>query len=110
MLKPPLRGSASPLPKLPWGHGANFSLVEVTLGRYSDPLMSPADITPCDVREILKERVRADLKVYADAVNALQRSMGKDFKKAQRDAERARLAFETASTKLAKHLASHRCG
>jgi hypothetical protein len=48
--------------------------------------------------------------VYADAVHVLQRSMGQDFKKAQRDAERARLAFESASKKLSDHLASHRCG
>jgi hypothetical protein len=62
------------------------------------------------VREILQTRVRADLKVYADAVNALQRSAGQEFKKAQQRTERARLAFETASKKLADHISSHKCG
>jgi hypothetical protein len=72
--------------------------------------MVPSELPSCKARDILKTRVRADLKVYADAVNVLQRSMGQDFKKAQRDAERARLAFESASKKLSDHLASHRCG
>jgi hypothetical protein len=72
--------------------------------------MVPSESPTCKAREILKARVRADLKVYADAVNTLQRSLGRDFKKAHSDAERARLAFETASKKLAEHLASHKCG
>jgi hypothetical protein len=72
--------------------------------------MAPNEFPSCKTREILRARVRADLKVYADAVNALQRSLGQDFKKARKDAERARLAFEAASKKLSDHLASHRCG
>jgi len=72
--------------------------------------MVPTENPPCKAREILKARVRADLKVYGDAVNTLQRSMGRDFKKAHANAERARLAFETASKKLADHVASHGCG
>jgi len=71
--------------------------------------MAPSEPSSCKARDILKARVRADLKVYADAVNTLQRSVGQDFKKAQRDAERARLAFEAASKKLSDHVASHRC-
>jgi hypothetical protein len=59
---------------------------------------------------MLQARVRADLKVYADAVNALHRSVGPRFKQAQQRAEQARLAFETATKKLADHLASHKCG
>jgi hypothetical protein len=72
--------------------------------------MAPTETPSCKVREILKARVRADLKVYGGAVNVLQRSMGQEFKVAHRNAERARLAFEAASKKLADHLAQHRCG
>jgi len=72
--------------------------------------MAPSELLSCKARDILKARVRADLKVYADAVNVLQRSVGQDFKKAHRDAERARLAFEAASKKLSDHVASHHCG
>lgn len=72
--------------------------------------MVPAETPSCKAREMLKARVRADLKVYADAVGALQRSVGQDFNRARRNAERARLAFEAASKKLADHLASHGCG
>jgi len=43
-------------------------------------------------------------------VNSLQRSVGTEFKKSQKTAERARLAFETASKKLADHLETHKCG
>jgi len=72
--------------------------------------VSPVDVPSCRAREILQARVRADLKVYAEAVNSLQRSVGPEFKKSQKAAERARLAFETAGKKLADHLASHKCG
>jgi hypothetical protein len=72
--------------------------------------MVPTEFPACKAREILKSRVRADLKVYAAAVSALQRSLGQDFKKASRNAERARLAFEAAGKKLADHLQSHGCG
>jgi len=59
---------------------------------------------------MLQRRVRADLKVYSDAVNSLERSVGLHFKSSQKIAERARLAFESASQELADHIASHKCG
>ena len=58
---------------------------------------------------MLKARLRADLKVYADAMIALDQSVGKDFEKAQQKAEHARLAFQAAQDKLAEHIASHGC-
>jgi hypothetical protein len=85
-------------------------LKQLARTKYRAFLMSPTESPPCKAREILKTRLRADLKVYADSVQTLQRSLGKSFAKAQRDAERARLAFETASKKLADHVATHGCG
>ena len=72
--------------------------------------MVPTEFPACKAREILKARVRADLKVYADAVSALHRNVGRDFTKAHQYAERARMAFEAGSKKLADHLKSHGCG
>ena len=59
---------------------------------------------------MLKARMRADLKVYTDAVRDLQSSLGQDFKKVHQRAEQARLAFEAASEALLSHIASHGCG
>lgn len=59
---------------------------------------------------MLNARLRADLKVYAEAVSALQRSMGPDFKKAHKRAEQGRLAYEAASDALLLHIATHGCG
>ena len=58
----------------------------------------------------MKARMRADLKVYADAMYLLERSTGKDFEKAHQKAEHARLAFIAARDKLNAHIASHGCG
>ena len=73
----------------------------------------------CRDREILKSRLRADLKVYADAIEVLQYyAMGAlaaledsraDFKKAHRLAEHARLAYQSSRQKLSQHVASHYC-
>jgi hypothetical protein len=73
----------------------------------------------CRDREILKSRLRADLKVYADAIEVLQYyAMGAlaaledsraDFKKARRLAEHARLAYQSSRQKLSQHVASHYC-
>ena len=49
--------------------------------------MLSAEPSPCRDRDMLNARLRADLKVYAEAVSALQRSMGPDFKKAHKRAE-----------------------
>ena len=63
----------------------------------------------CRDEEMLRARVRADLKVYSAAVQDLQRSIGEEFKTSRERAERARLAYEAASQTLLSHLASHRC-
>jgi hypothetical protein len=59
---------------------------------------------------MLSARLRADLKVYAEAVSLLQKSMGPDFKKTHKKAEQARLAYEAASEALLSHIAIHGCG
>ena len=73
----------------------------------------------CKTREILKARARAELKVYADAIAALQKHSiaaltalddpKGGFKKAQELAERARLAYQVSRQKLDEHIASHGC-
>ena len=76
----------------------------------SPNLMQSSEAQPCKTREILKTRLRADLKVYADAIAVLQQSVGNDFEKAHKRAESARKAYEVARTKFNDHLASHGCG
>ena len=73
-------------------------------------LVSPEEVLSCENRDVLKARMRADLKVYGDAVRALQSSLGPDFKTAHQRVEQARLAFEAASQALLSHIASHGCG
>ena len=53
--------------------------------------------------------MRADLKIYRDAVISLERSTGENFRKAHEQAEHARLAYEAARDKLNEHIASHGC-
>jgi hypothetical protein len=72
--------------------------------------MQASEAPDCKSQGILKARLRADLKVYADAIDALQRNLGKDFEKAHQRAESARRIYEVARTKLNDHLASHGCG
>ena len=60
--------------------------------------MPPAEVPSCRDRDMLSARLRADLKVYAEAVSLLQKSMGPDFKKTHKKAEQARLAYEAGST------------
>jgi hypothetical protein len=74
----------------------------------------------CRDREILKSRLRADSRVYADAIKVLQyyamealaalQASRADFKKALRLAEHARLAYESSRQHLSQHVASHCCG
>jgi hypothetical protein len=72
--------------------------------------MQATEAAPCKTRDILKARLRADLKVYADATAALQRNVGNDFEKAHLRGESARRAYEVARKKLNEHIASHGCG
>ena len=53
--------------------------------------------------------MRADLRVYRNAVIELDISRGKNFVEADRKAERSRLAYEAARDRLKEHVASHGC-
>lgn len=64
----------------------------------------------CEGRQILQSRMRADLKVYKEAVVSLDMDSGEQFSKVQQAAERARLAYEAAREKFSEHIASHGCG
>jgi hypothetical protein len=64
----------------------------------------------CQTRQILTARMRADLKVYRDAVVTLERNTGNRFLDAHQKAEHARLAYEAARDKLMEHTDSHCCG
>jgi hypothetical protein len=77
-------------------------------------------VADCKDRNILKARLRADLKVYADSIALLQQeSMAalvalhedskEGFEKAHRLAEHARLAYKSARRKLDQHIAAHDC-
>jgi len=71
--------------------------------------VSSAEGPSCQDRDMLKARMRADLRVYHEAVLDLQRSVGEQFKMSHERAERARTAYEAASQTLHSHLASHGC-
>jgi hypothetical protein len=72
--------------------------------------MQAAEAPACKSREILKSRLRADLKVYADAISGLQQSSGENFEKAHKRADSARRIYEVARKKLNEHTVSHGCG
>lgn len=73
----------------------------------------------CKTAEILKARVRAELRVYADAIAVLQNHSiaalaalddpRESFQKAHELAEHARLAYLASRRKLNEHIASHGC-
>jgi len=71
--------------------------------------MQSAKARACVNHEILKARLRADLKVYADAVAELEGNVGKGFEKAHKKAEHSRLAYQAAREKLKEHSDSHGC-
>jgi len=71
--------------------------------------MQPAKAPSCKDRQILRARLRADLRVYVDAVTWLDQSAGKDFEKAFKHAEKARRAFLAAREKVNQHISSHGC-
>ena len=63
---------------------------------------------------MLKDRMRADLKVYRDAlrmldVAVLKHGTGMGFKETAKNAEIAQRSFEAASERLNQHIASHGC-
>lgn len=65
---------------------------------------------------MLESRLRADVRVYMGAVQALEAvvlqvgSNEAKFRKAVHDVHVAREAFTEARTKLNRHIASHGCG
>jgi hypothetical protein len=77
-------------------------------------------LAECKDRDILKARLRADLKVYADAIavlqecsieaiTALQENSKEGFERAHRLAEHARLTYKSSRRKLDQHIATHGC-
>jgi hypothetical protein len=76
--------------------------------------MLPVRALSCKTREILKGRLKADLKVYRDAVDMLDAATitqsGTGFEKVFKRAEVARRAFEGARERFNIHVASHGCG
>ena len=75
--------------------------------------MKPAAAPYCPTHEMLKQRMRADLRVYRDAVDVLEESaLGatpKGFEKAHKLAEIGRISYEAARDRFNAHVASHRC-
>lgn len=71
--------------------------------------MQPRQALECKTHEMLKERMRADLRVYRDAVNALEEHTGEGFEKSHHLAEIARIAYEAARDRFNAHVSSHRC-
>lgn len=70
---------------------------------------------PCPERKILEGRLRADAKVYADAVRRLDEATEsgrsrEEFDRTWKDAEGARMAFERARVALNHHVSAHGCG
>ena len=72
-------------------------------------LMQPKQSPDCKTNEMLKARMRADLRVYRDAVDALEEHTGKGFEKAHKLAEIARIAYQAARDRFETHVSSHRC-
>lgn len=73
--------------------------------------MQPAERPePCQDRQILQDRMRADLRVYRQAVVALELEPSpEEFPVVHKNMERARLAYEAARATLEAHIAIHGC-
>jgi hypothetical protein len=76
--------------------------------------MQPATAQSCKDHEMLKVRLRADLKVYRDAVDALEelvlkQGIDRGFEKAAKNAQIAQRSFEYARKRLDQHIAMHAC-
>ena len=72
--------------------------------------MHAREVLNCKTNLMLKQRMRADLRVYRDAATALEQTAGASFKKAHKLAEIARVAFEAARDRFNAHVSSHKCG
>jgi hypothetical protein len=71
--------------------------------------MQPKEVLECKTHQILKMRMRADLRVYQDAVDLLEANTGAGLEKAQKLAEAAKIAFEAARIRFNTHVSSHKC-
>lgn len=58
---------------------------------------------------MLKLRMRADLRLYRDALEVMEGNTGEGFEKAHKLAEIARIAYGAARDGFNAHVASHRC-
>ena len=58
---------------------------------------------------MLTARYHADLRIYSEAEQSLERAIGSNFPEALKRADRARIAFEKARDQLSKHVAGHHC-
>ena len=71
--------------------------------------MRPKEAAECKTHQMLKERMRADLRVYRNAVDSLEANTGQGFEKAHKLAEIARIAFGAARNRFNAHVSSHKC-
>ena len=76
--------------------------------------MQPAQAEACKSKEILHTRLRADLKVYNDAIQAMEAealrgSSTKRFGQIAARAARAQEAYRRSSETLRRHIAEHGC-
>jgi hypothetical protein len=71
--------------------------------------LQPKEAIACKTHSMLKERMRADLRVYRDAIEVMEHSSGTAFEKAHRLAEISRIAFEAARDRFNAHVSSHKC-
>jgi len=77
--------------------------------KYPQTPVQPREILDCKTHEILKARMRADLRVYREAVDTLAEHTGRGFERANELAEIARIAYEAARNRFNDHVSSHRC-
>jgi len=63
----------------------------------------------CRDRAMLAARYHADLRIYSEAEQSLERAIGANFSKALERADRARVAFEKARDRLNTHMGRHHC-
>jgi hypothetical protein len=73
--------------------------------------MHPSEAAePCKDRQMLQDRMRADLRIYRQAVVALElEAGGQHFSAVHKNAERARLAYEASRATLDTHISVHSC-
>jgi len=81
--------------------------------QYHHASMQPQEALECKTHGILKARMRADLRVYRNAVNTLEdlavEAIPKDFERAHKLTEIARIAYVAARDRFNAHVTSHRC-